>query len=218
MTLSPIVDELFAAARKAGRCERREAYVADAIVEMARRARGEHAGKAPPTYTAVIRADLTALVNGRAAAGETCEIAGLGPVPVAVARRLFGDAVLKLVITRGVDVRNVTSLGRGPTAAQKVALLWEQPTARSSGADVAPDSRLTTSQALSSRRRSTPGSTSSTDCATSTTTRRPTTAGDSCPGQASDRWSRPTTAATPSTRRGAGRPSRSTHDFPPTVN
>jgi hypothetical protein len=44
-----------------------------------------------------------------------------------VARRLLGDAVLRLVITRGTDVLNVTSLGRGPTAAQKVAMLWGAP-------------------------------------------------------------------------------------------
>jgi hypothetical protein len=31
------------------------------------------------------------------------------------------------VITRGVDVLNVTSLGRGPTAAMKMALAWSSP-------------------------------------------------------------------------------------------
>ena len=48
-------------------------------------------------------------------------------MPAAVARGLLGDAVLKLVITRGVDVVNVTHLGRGPTAAQRIALLWGTP-------------------------------------------------------------------------------------------
>ncbi|HSK28227.1 MAG TPA: HNH endonuclease signature motif containing protein [Jiangellales bacterium] len=62
------------------------------------------------------------------AGDEMCEIAGVGPVPVEVARGLLGDAVLKLVITRGVDVLNVTHLGRGPTAAQRVALAWQSPT------------------------------------------------------------------------------------------
>jgi hypothetical protein len=130
VTLNAIVDELFKAARAKGEREPRDAYLADAIVEMARRARGAHAGrgKASPTYTAVIRADLTALVRGRVGEGEVCEIAGLGPVPVEVIRQLLGDAVLKLVLTAGSGVRNVTSLGRGPTAAMKVALLWEQPT------------------------------------------------------------------------------------------
>ncbi len=57
-----------------------------------------------------------------------CGIAGVGPVPVSVARRLLGEAIVKLVITDGVDVLNVTHLGRGPTAAQRAALLWMNPT------------------------------------------------------------------------------------------
>jgi hypothetical protein len=44
-----------------------------------------------------------------------------------VARRLLGESVLKLVITRGVDVVNVTHLGRAPTVAQRMALLWSSP-------------------------------------------------------------------------------------------
>ena len=39
----------------------------------------------------------------------------------------MGDAILKLVITKRVDVVNVTHLGRGATAAQRVALLWTSP-------------------------------------------------------------------------------------------
>ena len=46
---------------------------------------------------------------------------------MAAAREMLSEAVLKLVITNGVDVRNVTHLGRGPNTAQKIALLWEQP-------------------------------------------------------------------------------------------
>ncbi len=45
-----------------------------------------------------------------------------------VARDLLGESVLKLVLTKGVDVANVTHLGRGPTAAQRIALLWQAPT------------------------------------------------------------------------------------------
>jgi hypothetical protein len=56
-----------------------------------------------------------------------CEITGVGPVPVDAARRLLGESMLKLVITNGVDVANVTHLGRGPTMAQRVALLWSSP-------------------------------------------------------------------------------------------
>jgi hypothetical protein len=37
------------------------------------------------------------------------------------------NAVLKLVITRGIDVLHVTHLGRGPTAAQRIARAWTSP-------------------------------------------------------------------------------------------
>lgn len=80
-----------------------------------------------PRYLALLRIDVEALRRGGVAGGELCEIAGVGPVPVSVAQQLLGEAVLKLVITRGVDVAHVTHLGRGPTAAQRVALAWTSP-------------------------------------------------------------------------------------------
>jgi len=46
----------------------------------------------------------------------------------AVARDLLGDAVLKLIITKGVDIASVTSLTRGPTQAMHYAKLWTSPT------------------------------------------------------------------------------------------
>jgi hypothetical protein len=71
---------------------------------------------------------VQALRRGHVQGGELCEISGVGPVPVSVAKGLLGEAIVKLVITTGVDVANVTYLGRGPTAAQKAALLWMNPT------------------------------------------------------------------------------------------
>jgi hypothetical protein len=87
----------------------------------------EPPGRSNPRFLALLRVDLEALRRGTVAGNELCEISGVGPVPVSVARGLLGDAVLKLVITRGVDVCHVTHLGRGPTAAQKVALAWTSP-------------------------------------------------------------------------------------------
>jgi hypothetical protein len=81
-----------------------------------------------PRYLALLRIDAAALRRGRVEGGELCEIAGIGPVPISVARDLLGEAIVKLVITRGVDVANVTHLGRGPTTAQKIALMWTNPT------------------------------------------------------------------------------------------
>jgi Domain of unknown function (DUF222) len=86
-----------------------------------------------PRYLALLRVDVQALRRGRVAGDELCEIGGVGPVPVSVARGLLGEAIVKLVITRGVDVLNVTHLGRGPTAAQRAALLWLNPTCSAQG-------------------------------------------------------------------------------------
>ena len=190
MTLNAIVDELFKAARARGghephrrvprRCDRRDGPPSRS-----------HGGKPSPTYTAVIRADLTTLVNGRVGAGEVCEIAGIGPVPVGVVRTLLGDAVLKLVLTHGVDVRNVTSLGRGPDCCTEGCAALGA--AHVLGRTLRPASTTRGRPhhwRRSTRRRDIRVSTSSTDCATSTTTRRPTTAGVSCQARASDRWCR----------------------------
>ncbi|MGH9185856.1 MAG: hypothetical protein ACRD0U_08610 [Acidimicrobiales bacterium] len=129
--LDEITDEIFTIAQREGRWEPREAYAADAVVEMARRARHDRPDTANPKraerFLTLVRADLAPLVRGNLEAGEVCEIAGVGPIPVAVARRLLGESILKLVITRGADVANITHLGRGPTAARRIALLWSQP-------------------------------------------------------------------------------------------
>jgi hypothetical protein len=86
-----------------------------------------------PRYLGLLRIDVEALVRGRVEGNELCEITGVGPIPVRVARGLLGDAILKLVITRGVDVASVTHLGRGPTAAQRIAALWTTPGCTNTG-------------------------------------------------------------------------------------
>jgi hypothetical protein len=107
----------------------RDAAAFDALVDLARQHGGEGAAASTnPRFLALLRADVDALRRGQVEGEELCEITGVGPIPVARAREVLGEAVLKLVITKGVDVANVTSLGRGPTAAQKVALAWTMPT------------------------------------------------------------------------------------------
>jgi hypothetical protein len=155
--LNPIIDELLTTARRRGRHETREAYAFDALVELARRhigatddAAAAPAGPGPvpstapeasagaidgrraertsnPTHLALLRVDLEALVRGRVAGDELCEVAGVGPVSVRSARDLLGESIVKLVVTNGVDVANVTHLGRGPTTAQRIAMLWSSP-------------------------------------------------------------------------------------------
>ncbi|HEV3227636.1 MAG TPA: hypothetical protein VGZ52_12400, partial [Acidimicrobiales bacterium] len=130
--LERLVDQRFNAARRDGTREPLEVYAFDALRLLAEESMGpgEQRGPArvdPIRHLAVLRIDLTALTRGRVERDEACEIAGLGPISVAAAREMLGESVLKLVITRGVDVVNVTHLGRGPNTAQKVALLCNSP-------------------------------------------------------------------------------------------
>ena len=75
-----------------------------------------------PRAAITLRVDLAALRRGELGEGEVCEIPGVGPVPLAVARALLGDAVVDLVIARGVDVTTTAHLGRTVPAALRRAL------------------------------------------------------------------------------------------------
>jgi hypothetical protein len=133
-----LTDEIFRANGKAGTQECRDAYAFDALTEMARRSSGlrhcapdpeaKKAGLGAPQHLALLRLDVAALWRGYVEGDELCEVTGLGPIPVEVARTLLGDAVLKLIITKGVDIASVTSLTRGPTQAMHYAKLWMSPT------------------------------------------------------------------------------------------
>jgi hypothetical protein len=131
--LQPIVDDLFKKAWAEGRREPREAYVFDALVMLAEHdpaseSEPKKKNRAPkPAALMLFHLPFEALVRGAIEGEETCEIVGAGPVPISVARDLLGESILKLVITKGVDVVNVVHLGRGPTAAQRIALLWSSP-------------------------------------------------------------------------------------------
>lgn len=82
-------------------------------------------GKAPklPRRDLVVLIDLQALRRGRAESGETCEIDGVGPVPVEVAADFSGDPFLKAVITHGRDIRTVAHFGRHVPEELRTALL-----------------------------------------------------------------------------------------------
>jgi Domain of unknown function (DUF222) len=115
--------DIFQAARASGRKEPYHAYLADALVAMARAARHADTGRAGgPLATVHVLIDHAALVRGYTVAGETCEIAGIGPVPVATARAIMADAFVTAVVTDGVEVSKVVHLGRTVTAHQRTAL------------------------------------------------------------------------------------------------
>ena len=109
--LEPWVQAEFDRARKQGRRERRGAFMFDALLAALRFAaacrRGHLTGKGPdpaswphgpdgavswpagPPVNILVRVDLTTILRGHAIAGETCEIDGLGPVPLAALREWF---------------------------------------------------------------------------------------------------------------------------------
>jgi hypothetical protein len=113
----------FEAARRRGEHERSEAYAADALLALAERPAGD--GRATPTL--LLTCDLAAFQRGSVQQGETCEVPGIGPVPVATARAVVGEAFLKMVVTDGVDVRTVTHLGRTVPAHVRTALEVRDP-------------------------------------------------------------------------------------------
>jgi hypothetical protein len=92
-----------------------------------RRGRCSCGGRVAPRARILVRVDQSALLRGRVEGAETCEIAGVGPVAVETVRDLWPDAVVKLVLTRGVDVVNVTHLGRRATEAMAAAMAWQSP-------------------------------------------------------------------------------------------
>jgi hypothetical protein len=123
--LKPFTDAAFRQARKEGRHESLAAYAADGLLAMAQAATAAGQGAGKPgrsNVKVIIRVDATALRRGDVEPGEMCEIAGVGPVPVSVARGVLGDAALVVVITDGVDILNVTHLKRRTTAHQRTAL------------------------------------------------------------------------------------------------
>lgn len=151
--LERLTDLAFRQARADDTREGRDAYAFDALLRMAGRSHDADSPAPPhpphpesesphqppppqrtqprrpgnPRHLALLHVDVAALTRGRVEDGEICELPGVGPISVAAARELLGDAILKLVITRGSDVLNVTHLGRGANAAQQIALLWSHP-------------------------------------------------------------------------------------------
>jgi hypothetical protein len=130
---------IFSEARKSGHHEPPTAYAADALVALVtgtsstRTASTAISGSGPktsrsrsktpaPRTTMHLRVDLAALRRGRIDAGEVCEIAGIGPVPLATAVNEIGEAILKVVISDGRDVTTVCHLGRAVPAHIRTAL------------------------------------------------------------------------------------------------
>jgi hypothetical protein len=121
-------DRLFRDARKEGRREPGDAYAFDAAAELLTSSPSD-AKPVPQGFDAkiIVRVDLPALIRGRPVAGETCEIAGCGPIPVSVVKDWMQDAFLAAVLTDGTDIHKVIHLGRKFKSLQKTVLQWQDP-------------------------------------------------------------------------------------------
>ena len=101
------------------------AYAADALVAMAERSGSvaEDALSPRPRAVVHVRVDYAALRRGYIEPGETCEVPGVGPIPVAAARSFASDAFLAAVVADGKDIKAVSHLGRSIPERLKTALV-----------------------------------------------------------------------------------------------
>lgn len=123
--LEPSKQRLATAAKDQMRREPHEAIAADALVDMAEHFRrcSNDPERTGPLCSVHVRVDLAALKRGQVTEGETCEISGVGPIPVASARALLSDSVLSLLGTDGADVASVVHLGRTIPSRLRTALV-----------------------------------------------------------------------------------------------
>jgi hypothetical protein len=71
----------------------------------------------------IVTVDHTALLRGHTIIGETCQIAGVGPISVEAVRQILrDDPFLAVVVKKGRDVVNVAHHGRGLNAHQRTAI------------------------------------------------------------------------------------------------
>ncbi len=153
-------DRLARQARRAGVDEPAKAVAADALLQLAcgtvgsdgagadtandrtgpkrdgAGTRGKNGTVSGPSTMLHVRVDHGALVRGRLESGEICEIPGIGPIPVEVARRLAVDSILSVLVTDGVDVTTVAHAGRTIPAPLRRALVERDQACAVPGCDV----------------------------------------------------------------------------------
>jgi hypothetical protein len=114
-------DRIFCEARRTARREPRSAYAADALVALATE------GPCKPVEVRV-SVDSAALARGHTKSGEHCEITGVGPVPVTMARSLLDDAAVAVITRDGDDITAVSSPKRTIPTKLRRALEARYPT------------------------------------------------------------------------------------------
>lgn len=127
--LKPLHEKISSEAKTQGLKEPYEAHGADALVEMAKHFAGctQTPADSGPKAVVHVRVDYSALQRGHSEPGETCEIAGVGPISVAAARALASDAFLAAIVTDGTDIKSVSHLHRRIPARLRTAIQARDP-------------------------------------------------------------------------------------------
>jgi uncharacterized protein DUF222 len=121
-------DEIIVDAYRGRWYENPEAHRADALVDVALTAGGgDGAGGGSPQAMVHVLVDYEALMRGYTITGERCEVPGLGPIPVPLARRMADDCILKVLVTKGVEITAVAHAGRTIPAHLRTALECRDP-------------------------------------------------------------------------------------------
>jgi hypothetical protein len=106
-------DDAFKAAYRAGRRDPDRHLASDGMLRLVRASSGGDGSTPARDPRVYIHVTDTAVRRGHTQPGETCEIAGVGPVPVPVARDLWGtNPFVSLIETDGTDVHRIVRLGR----------------------------------------------------------------------------------------------------------
>lgn len=122
--LEPERERVFKQAHKEGRHESNDAYLLDALVNVVT---GTAVQSKRPKAALTLRADAAAIQRGHLEAGEACEIEGVGPIPVTIARSLLVDADVHGVAFDGADVHDVSTTTRTIPASVRRALEARDP-------------------------------------------------------------------------------------------
>lgn len=123
-------------AQRDGRREPFEAHAADALFQLVTEERGAGRSSSQPKAMVVVHVAYEAIMRGGVADGEVCEIRGIGPVPLEVARRMASDSILRILVTKGGQPMAVTPGKRTVPRALRILLEARDQTCAIVGCDV----------------------------------------------------------------------------------
>ena len=139
-SLEPFERELFTENRTNSRREHPDVVAFDAMVRLCEQSitastTPERTTGSRPLAMVIIHMSKAAYERGWTEPGEVCEIEGLGPIPVAIARRMTSDSIFKSLVMDGVDITRISHHGRMIPAHLRTAVETQDPVCTISGCE-----------------------------------------------------------------------------------